>query len=173
MTQLDTERHSFLAQRSRRPAHHLRNIYDRRFAFRLRFEFAQMLFRPRLTAVNLGFGLRLDLCFSFLRHHWFSYFTAGRLALKRQPRKYLDMDCQQENGLIWDNASIAACENRTRREILDARAINPLQYNSRAKQELLGFLGSLERFAYLIHQSTGLLLGALVLGSAGVDDHDG
>jgi len=58
-----------------------------------------------------------------------------------------------------------------RREIRDVRPINPFQSNSLAKQELLGFLGSLKRFAYLIHQSTtGLFLGALVLGSAGGDD---
>jgi hypothetical protein len=67
MTELETERHSFLSQRSRRPAHRLRNIEDRRFAFRVCLEFAQVLFRPGFAAANVGFGLGLNFCRSLLR----------------------------------------------------------------------------------------------------------
>jgi len=96
----------------------------------------------------------------------------GRLALERQSSKHY-IRCQQESELNWGSAGLPSRTECGVNSVMYVRAVNPLQYYSRAKQELPRFLGSLERFAYLIHQSTGLFLFALVLGSAGVDDKDG
>jgi len=57
MTQLETERHSFLSQRSRRTVHRFCNIDDGRFAFRVGLEFAHVFLSPRLTGSALGFAI--------------------------------------------------------------------------------------------------------------------
>jgi hypothetical protein len=116
MTQLETERHSFLSQRSRRPVHRLRNIDDRHFAFRVGFEFAQVLFRPRLTGNTLG----------FLRHHLILPFHQWPVSIERtSPQASGHRLSTEEIGQTGAVRVLPSVKDRMRREIRDVRAIDP------------------------------------------------